>query len=194
MFIPWAAVSLGTKKMKKTALLGTAMALVLALAIVVPAYAAQSDMMHPDKDHHKVVAPLTKGMDLTITGSGTAFKIGDQDDKQSASISLKATVEKVSFGRGLLNVTSGTITIGSDTFNVVSGHGMINFHSHKMILHITLKDSTGKTVHLRLYGKNAHVPSPFNTGDHFSVDFIKHQSKLARQWFLDVSSTVTRNS
>ena len=179
--------------MKRIALFGTAMALVLTLSIVVPAFAAPPSIMHQDKDHHKLAPPLTKGMDLTITGSGTAFKIGDQDDKQSASISLKATVEKVSFGRGLLNVTSGTLTIGSDTFMVVRGHGIINFHSHKMVLQITLKDGAGKMVHLKLYGKNAHVPSPFNVGDHFTVDFTKHQSKIAHQWFLELSSTVTRN-
>ena len=178
--------------MKKIALFGTAMALVLTLAIVVPAFAAPPSTIHPDKDHHKL-APLTKGTILTISGSGTAFKIGDRDDKQSASISLKATVEKVSWGRGLLNVTSGTLTIGTNTFNVVNGHGVINFHSHKMVLQITLKDSAGKMVHLKLYGKNAHVPSPFNAGDHFTVDFAKHQSKLAHQWFLELSSTVTRN-
>ena len=179
--------------MKRIALFGTAMALVLALAIVVPAYATMPGAIEHAKDHHKVAPPLTKGMELTITGSGTAFRIGDLDDKQSASITLKATVERVSFGRGMLNVTSGTLTIGSNTFTVVGGHGMINFHSHKVLLHVTLKDSTGKMVHLRLYSRNAHVPSPFNSGDHFSVDFIKHQSKLAHQWFLDLSSTVKRN-
>ena len=179
--------------MKKMAFFGTAMALVLTLAIVVPAFAAPPSTIHQDRDHHKAPSPLTKGMDLTITGSGTAFKIGDQDDKQSASISFKATVEKVSWGRGLLNVTSGTLTIGTDTFTVVSGHGIINFHSHKMVLQITLKDGAGKMVHLKLYGKNAHVPSPFSAGDHFTVDFAKHQSKLAHQWFLEISSTVTRN-
>ena len=178
--------------MKKIALFGTAMALVLTLAIVVPAFAAPPSLMHQDKDHHKLASPLTKGTALTITGSGTAFKIGDQDDKQSTSISLKATVEKVSWSRALLNVTSGTLTIGTNTFTVVNGLGIINFHSHKMVLHITLKDSAGKMVHLKLYGKNAHVPSPFNAGDHFTVDFAKHQSKLAHQWFLEISSTVTR--
>jgi hypothetical protein len=179
--------------MKRMALFGTAMALVLTLAIVVPAFATPPNTIHQDQDHHKLAAPLTKGMDLTITGSGTAFKIGDQDNKQSASISLKATVEKVSWGRGLINVTSGTLTIGTDTFTVVRGHGIINFHSHKMVLQITLKDGAGKMVHLKLYGKNAHVPSPFNVGDHFTVDFAKHQSKLAHQWFLELSSTVTRS-
>ena len=179
--------------MKKMALFGTAMALVLALAIVVPAFAAPPSTMNQDKDHHKLAPPLTNGIELTITGSGSAFKIGDRDNKTSASISLKATVEKVSFGRALLNITSGTLNIGKETFTVVSGHGIINFHSHKMVLQITLRNSGGKMVHLKLYGKSAHVPSPFNAGDHFTVDFAKHQSKLAHLWFLELSSTVTRD-
>src|SRR6266704_3944904 len=180
--------------MRSMALVGTAMALVLTLAVVVPAFGAPPTTIPPVNDHHKVTSPLTKGMVLTISGSGTAFKIGHQSTTQSASISLTATVEKVSFGRALLNFTGGTLTIGSDTFTVVGGHGIINFHSHKMVLHVNLKDSTGKQVHLILYGKNAHVPSPFSVGAHFSVAFVIHQSKLAHQSFLDLSATVTRNS
>jgi hypothetical protein len=181
--------------MRRMAFLGTAMALVLTLAVVVPAFGAAPTQIPPLKDHHKIAPPLTKGMVLTISGSGTAFKIGNQSKTESTSINLTATVEKVSFGRAMLNITSGSLTItGSGTFTVVSGHGIINFHSHKMVLHVTLKDSAGKHVHLILYGKNAHVPSPFGVGDHFSVDFVKHPSKLAHQWFLDLSSTVTRSS
>jgi hypothetical protein len=180
--------------MTRMALLGTAMALVLTLAVVVPAFGAPPTTIPPVNDHHKVMPPLTKGMVLTISGSGTAFKIGNQSKTESASISLTATVEKVSFGRALLNFTGGTLNIGGTTYTVISGHGIINFHSHKMVLHLNLKDNTGKQVHLILFGKNAHVPSPFNVGDHFSVDFMKHQSKLAHQWFLDLSSTVTRSS
>ncbi len=181
-------------KMRRMALVGTAMALVMTLAIVVPAFGATPTTIPPVNDHHKVTAPLTKGMLLTISGSGTAFKIGHLSTSQSASISLTATVERVSFGRALLNFTGGTLTIGSDTFTVVGGHGIINFHSHKMVLHISLKDTTGKQVHLILYGKDAHVPSPFSVGNHFNVDFAKHQSKLAHQSFLDLSATVTRSS
>ncbi len=181
-------------KMRRMALIGTAMALVMTLAVVVPAFGAPPTTIPPVNDHHKVTAPLTKGMVLTISGSGTAFKIGHLPTSQSASISLTATVERVSFGRALLNFTGGTLTVGSTTYTVVGGHGIISFHSNKMVLHVNLKDSTGKQVHLILYGKDAHVPSPFSVGDHFSVDFVKHQSKLAHQWFLDLSSTVTRSS
>src|SRR5712692_2388632 len=165
--------------MRRMAALGTAMALVMTLAIVVPAFGAPPTTIPPLNDHHKVMPLLTKGMILTITGSGTAFKIGDQSTTQSASISLTATVERVSFGRALFNFTGGTLTIDSTTSTVVGGHGIINFHSHKIVLHVNLKDTTGKQVHLILFGKNAHVPSPFSVGDHFSVDFAKHQSKLA---------------
>jgi len=180
--------------MRRMAALGTAMALVMTLAIVVPAFGAPPTTIPPLNDHHKVMPLLTKGMILTISGSGTAFKIGDQSTTQSASISLTATVERVSFGRALFNFTGGTLTVGSGTFTVVGGHGILNFHSHKMVLHVNLKDNTGKQVHLILYGRNAHVPSPFNAGDHFNIDFVKHQSKLAHQWFLDLKATVTRSS
>src|SRR5713101_459319 len=182
------------RNMRSMALVGTAMALVLTLAVVVPAFGAPPTKIPLVNDHHKVTLLLTKGMTLTISGSGTAFKISHLSTSQSASISLTATVERVSFGRALLNFTGGTLTIGSTTYTVVGGHGILNLHSHKIVLHVNLKDSAGKQVHLTLFGKNAHVPSPFNVGDHFSVDFAKHQSKLPHQWFLDLSSTVTRSS
>src|SRR5260370_28909055 len=138
------------KSMRKMALVGTGMALVMTLAIVFPAFGAPPHLLPPVNDHHKVTAPLTQGMTLMISGSGTAFKIGHQSTTQSASISLTATVKKVSFGRALLNFTGGTLTVGSDTFTVVGGHGVLSFHSHKMVLHVNLKDSTGKQVHLIL--------------------------------------------
>jgi len=179
--------------MRRMALFGTAMALLLTLAVVVPAFAAPMNESAKDNDHHRAAPLLTKGMTLTISGSGTATMIRNQSKTESASLSLTATVEKVSFGRAAFHLTSGTLTIGSETFTVVNGHGILNFHSHKMVLHVTLKDSTGKHVHLVLYGKNAQVPSPFNAGTHFTVDFVKHQSKLTHHWFLDISATVTRS-
>src|SRR5207249_10973629 len=75
--------------------------------------------------------------------------------------------------------TGGTLTIGSDTYTVVSGHGVIN-HAHKMILHIVVKNSAGATFRLILHGDHA---KPSSTTA-FNVDFQMPQSKLARLWFL----------
>jgi hypothetical protein len=172
--------------MRKMALFGTVMALVLALAIAVPVFGAPPTGIppsHPDQGH-RPAPPLATGTTLTISGSGTAFKIGNRSITESASISLTATVIKSSPGRGMLNFTGGTLTIGSNTYTVVSGHGMINYHSDKMILHLVVKNSAGDKFHLNLFGVHAKASSTTA----FTVDFRMPQSKLAHLWFLKFSS------
>jgi len=176
--------------MRKMALFGTVMALVLALAIAVPVFGAPPTGIspsHPDQGHHR--APLiATGTTLTIRGSGTAYKIGNKTITESVSISLTATVVKSSTGRGVLNFTGGTLTIGSDTYTVVSGHGMINYHSDKMVMHLVVKNSAGNIFHLNLFGVHAKASSTAT----FTVDFRMPRSKLAHLWFLKFSSaTVT---
>src|SRR6266581_7831784 len=171
--------------MRRMALLGTAMALVLTLAIVVPVFGAPPTTIHPPNPSasHRPAPPLAVGTTLTISGSGTAFKIGNRTVTESASISLTATVIKSSPGRGMLNFTSGTLTIGSNTYTVVRGHGIITFHSDRMILHLVVKNSAGDTFHLVLNGRHAKASSTAA----FTVDFaMKSQSKLAHLWFLKI--------
>src|SRR6266516_7517031 len=176
--------------MRKMALFGTVMALVLALAIAVPVFGAPPTGIppsHPDQGH-RPAPPLATGTTLTISGSGTAFKIGNRSITESASISLTANVIKSSPGRGMLNFTAGTLTIDSNTYTVVRGHGIITFHSDRMILHLVVKNSAGDTFHLILNGRHAKASSTTA----FTVDFTMPQSKLAHSWFLKIKGvTVT---
>ncbi len=88
----------------------------------------------------------------------------------------------------MLNFTAGTLTIGSDTYTVVRGHGIITFHSDRMILHLVVKNSAGDTFHLVLNGRHARASS----STAFTVDFTNFQSKLAHLWFLKINgATVT---
>ncbi len=183
--------------MKRLALFGTVLTLVMALAVIVPGYAAQPTTIPPMANTHvKVTNPLSNGMVLTISGSGTAFNITDQSNHQSASISLTVKVEKISLGRAMLRVTGGTLTIGSQTLTVEGGRGILNVHSGKLLLKVHLKDSGHGPLHLVLFGKvNGQVPSKLDAGASFSVDFLKPQSKLAGRWFLEFpGATVTRTS
>lgn len=80
------------------------------------------------------------------------------------------------------------MTVGSNTYTVVKGNGMINYHSDKMVLHLVVKDSSGKMLHLILHGNHAKASSTTA----FSVDFSMPQSKLAHLWFLKFQgATVT---
>ena len=176
--------------MRRMALFGTVMALVLTLAVVVPVFGAPPAGIPPSSpgQGHRPVPPLATGTTLTISGSGTAYKVGNRTITEGASITLTATVIRSSPGRGMLNFTSGTLTIGSNTYNVVRGHGIINFHSDRMILHLVVKDSSGNMLHLILYGRHAKASSTTA----FTVDFEPHQSKLAHLWFLKfLGATVT---
>ena len=135
-------------------------------------------------------------MILTITGSGTAMQISNQSVTQSASVSLTVRVERVSFGGAILSVTGGSLMIGSDTWTVSNGRGLLNFHSGKVLLKVSVKDSSGNTSHLVLFGKlTAHLSSTLNVNYSFHVDLLSHQSKLAGKWFLDLKgASVTRTS
>ncbi len=182
--------------MKRLALLGAALSLVMALAVVVPGYAASPTLPPVALGHSRVSRPLQTGMILTITGSGTAMQISNQSVTQSASISLTVKVERVSFGGAILSVTGGSLMIGSDTWTVSNGRGLLNFHSGKVLLKVSIKDSSGNTSHLVLFGKvTGHLSSTLNVNDSFNVDFLSHQSKLAGKWFLDLKgTTLTRTS
>src|SRR6266705_3419762 len=177
--------------MRRMALFGTVMALVLTLAVVVPVFGAPPAGIppeHPAQGHHQV-PPLATGSTLTISGSGTAYKIGNKTISQSASVSLTATVVKSNPGRGMLNFTGGTLTLtsgeaSSNTYTVVSGHGIITYHSDKMVLHLVVKDSAGNTFRLILFGVHAKASSTTA----FNVDFRMPQSKLAHLWFLSFPS------
>ncbi len=174
-------------------LVGLTLSLILVLAVASVAltesvYAARPTQARDDHGH-KMASQFHTGMTFTITGSGTAFKINDRDDHTDATLSLTVTVEKVSPGRAKLNVTSGTLTIGSgtdkQTFTVKTGHGIINTHSLKMIVHVRVTDASGKVFHLVLFGK---IAKPLNVNQGFSVDFKMPQSKLAHKWFLKFPS------
>ena len=182
--------------MKRLALLGAALSLVMALAVVVPGYAASPTLPPVALGHSRVSRPLQTGMILTITGSGTAMQISNQSVTQSASVSLTVRVERVSFGGAILSVTGGSLMIGSDTWTVSNGRGLLNFHSGKVLLKVSVKDSSGNTSHLVLFGKvTGHLSSTLNVKDSFHVDLLSHQSKLAGKWFLDLKgASVTRTS
>lgn len=181
--------------MRNKTLIGAAFAVILALAVVVPAYGAhQGGPFQAKMAHGKPTPPITKGVTLRISGTGTAFNITDQSIHHSASIDLTVTVDKSSPGRARLNVTGGELTVASENFKVDKGRGIINFHSDKIVIHVHLKDSKDKTVNLILYGKlTAKITSPLNKGSSFTVDFVKPQSKVAGKWFLEFKgATVTR--
>src|SRR6266699_5979167 len=174
------------RKMRKMALFGTVMALLLTLAVAVPVFGAPPAGIPPEhaSDAHHRAPLLSTGMTLTISGSGKAYKIGNKTISNDASISLTATVVKSVPVRGMLNFTGGTLTIGSDTYTVVGGHGIINYRSDKMVLHLVVKNSAGNTFHLNLFGVHAKASSTTA----FNVDFRMPQSKLAHLWFLKFPS------
>ena len=171
------------------------MALVLTLAVVVPVFGAPPSTIPPLslQNSHRPAPPIAKGTTLTISGSGTAFKVGNKTTTENAHTSLTATVVRSSPGRGMLNFTGGTLTIGSATYTVVRGHGTMNFHSHIMSLHLVVKNSAGDMFHLILYGRHLKSAMVEGSSGAFTVDFLMPQSKLAHLWFLKfVGATITK--
>jgi len=166
----------------KLIIIGLALVLVMAVASVGPAYAGQ--LLQTPGNHvqgHRI-SPLQKGELFRITGSGTAFNVTDRNQKETATLDLMISVERASFGRAKISVRTGSLTVGGETFTAESGRGIGNTHSLKMLIHVTLKDTSGNTFHMVLNGK---IVRPLNINNGLTIDFRMPQSKLAGKWFLE---------
>ncbi len=169
----------------KLIILGLALVLVMAVAstaAVGPAYAAQLLQTPGNHSQGHRVSPFQKGELFRITGSGTAVNITDRTQKEAATLDLMISVERASFGRARISVKSGSLTVGGDTFTAETGRGIVNTHSLKIVIHVTLKSSSGITFHMVLNGK---IARPLNINNGLTVDFRMPQSKLAGKWFLE---------
>jgi hypothetical protein len=183
-------------RLKTIAILSILVIIASAVTVAVPVNAKPD---HPIKSEHTKANRTTifgKGASFTITGTGTAYDINDQTKTVSADLHLTATAERVTFGVAKISVNGGTIKVGSDTFTVEKGTGRLNVHGKKILLHVELKDGSGKIWHLILYGKiSSIIPKTLANGASLTVDFMKSQSKVAGKWFLSIpSATITRTA
>ena len=166
------------------------MAVIASFALTVPVYAVSMHPLELPNQHNRQDVRIPLGTEFTITGSGTATNITNASDHRSASFSLLVKVVKDSFGRARLKVESGTLTVGSQTFTVDGGNGIINLHSKRLALHIRVDDGKDRDRALVLYGR---VASSSSDGSSFTVDFKSPQSKLAGEWFLQFTgASVTK--
>jgi len=184
------------RRLKIIAVLSILVIVASAVTVAVPVY-AKSD--HSVKSEHSAQSRTTifgKGASFTITGTGTVYDIADQTKTANVDLRLTATAERVTVGVAKLSVSGGTLKVGSETFTVEKGTGRLNVHSKKILLHIELKDGSGKIWHLILYGKiSSSIPKTLPNGSSLTVDFMKPQSKIADKWFLSIpSATITRSA
>ena len=178
---------------------GTLAAILLVLvsvAVLSPSvYARPPHPTPPAGRHERPAPPLRTGDVLRITSTaGTAFNVTNRSDQKTASLDLTVKVDKDSFGRGRLDVLSGTLTVGSEVFTVKDGRGIVNFHSQKVMIHFRMDDGHGRPLHMILFGKVSGLSSQLPVGGNFTIDFKEPQSKLAHEWFLQFSATATRTA
>ena len=169
----------------KLIIIGLALLFVMAVAsasAVGPAYATQLLQTPGNHAQGHRISPFLKGELFRITGSGTAFNLTDRNQKEAATLDLMISVERASFGRAKISVRTGSLTVGGETFAAESGRGIVNTHSLRIVIHVTLKSNSGNIVHMVLNGK---IARPLNINNGFTVDFRMPQSKLAGKWFLE---------
>ncbi len=177
------------RRFRRFAIAAVLLLAVAAFAVATPVYAA-----HPERAMSEHRQPHTStfkvGTEYRIhDGSGTAFNITDKDDHRTASLDLTVKVEKTNFARVKLTVESGTLTIGSDSFTVKAGNGIINLHSMKVVIHARVDDGKGHVMHLILFG---HL-TKLNSDGSATINFVMPQSKLAHEWFLELKgATMTK--
>ena len=96
-------------------------------------------------------------------------------------------------GRTQLNVTTGNLTIGDTVYQIQWGKGLINLRSSKMVLHLNVSSTDGATRHAVLNGRlTGKLASSLTLGAEIELNFTKPQSKLAREWLLELKGTLTR--
>ncbi len=161
---------------------------IAAFAVVTPAFAVHPEQIM-NEHRHTHTTPFKAGTEYRIMGSGTAFNVSDKDATQQATLDLTVKVDKANFGRARLTVEKGVLTIvGSSSFTVESGHGLINVHSMKVVIHVRVDDGKGHVMHLILFGLVTHL----NSDGSANIHFLMHQSKLAGKWFLEFKSATMK--
>ena len=187
---------LKSHRLKIIAILSLLTIIASAITVAAPVYAKPDHSVKPEQAKANRATIFGKGASFTITGTGTAYDISDQTKTASVDLRLTATAEKVTLGVAKISVSGGTIKVGSDTFTVEKGTGRLNVHSKRILVHIELKDSSGKIWHLILYGKiSSSIPKTLANGAGLTVNFTKPQSKIAGKWFLSIpSATITRTA
>jgi len=139
--------------------------------------------------------PVNVTWTLNITASGTAFNITDQSLNTSAQVTFNATVEKSSMGRAKLNVTVGNVTIGGTDYPIVNGKGHIAIRGGKLIMHLRVTGEGGATLPIVLKGNFTESLKSLSTIDNYiNVTFLKPQSKLAAEYFLELTGNITRTA
>ena len=184
------------QRLKIISILSLLLIIASAVTVAVPVYAKPDHPITSEHTKANRTAIFGKGASFTITGTGTAYDIKDQTKKATVDLRLTATAEKVTFGVAKISVNGGTLKVGSDTFTVEKGTGRLNVHSKKILVHVELKDGSGKIWHLILYGKiSSSIPKTLANGASLTIDFMKLQSKIAGKWFLSIpNATITRTA
>lgn len=182
----------------------------LLLAIVpVAAYTAVGTMHVNTQTHPSSTAPsVSVDSSVSISVSGNATRIGHSNETASqshghshshlgpqvvsttASATIKGTVILSTNGTMRFNITGTSLTIGSTTYTVVNGSGIVNRHSMIVVLHATVMN--GNTIgHLILIGRVTGTLPQEGSGSGMNVSFSSPQSKLASSFFLSLDGTLT---
>lgn len=173
-------------------------ALILLLTLPMASYASQQTIQIQNneqgkgKGHH---VPIAKGWIINITTIGTAYNITNSSITYPARVTFNATVDKSSMGRARLGIIGGEgeLKIGDKVYTIEKGLGIIALRSEKIIIHLQVKAPNGAKLQVILKGKiTGSLPSPFNIGNSVHIEFTKPQSKIASQFFLKLSGTLTR--
>jgi hypothetical protein len=132
--------------------------------------------------------------DFTLTStSGSAFKINDTSQVESASIILQGTYSTVGKDANMikLTVTSGSVTINGVTYDLQRGEGVYNPGTGKIVITALVDVQPGQQ------GRNLILYGAVSSGYYYysqlggDVTFRRPQSKLSGAYFLAIDGTLT---
>lgn len=126
--------------------------------------------------------------------SSTPPQAGNEEaTTPGSSVQIAASIVHTTNGTIRFNVTSGSLVIGSTTYKVDNGTGILNQHSMIVIVQATVT-SGSTTAHLVLKGEATKAASNAEAGIGYDVSFTDPQSKLAGHFFLSLDGTLTINA
>jgi hypothetical protein len=136
-------------------------------------------------------APTAVNGTFTInTSDGTAFQINDTSMLETASLTLGGNYHAPGANGNIkLRVTSGTITIGTNTYTIQNGNGVYDPATGHIIITARVNVQSGeKGRNLILFGYVSTSYGSDNLGG--PVTFVKPLSKLSGAYFLAINANL----
>ena len=149
--------------------------------------------------------PYTSNSNYTVTATGNATAISNESMIENASLTLHLSVWKSTHSVVSMDIMNGTIKIGNNQTQIYSGHAYYLLHHPRLLIYGFIVDkgigsagNSSSSEHsvrlLKLFMSADGGSLPVSSSDPpLQVTVLDPESKVASEWFLDMSGQVQRS-